>query len=256
MAQCTAFTKSRIRCKKKALEETQAQTVCQYHQDYYDDWFKSHPAPNGWRLNIEEKGEYMFQIENGHVKITDEYLKTFNDPYQSDYYEYLLHLPHIDIDSNMNMWIHLMFSFLKQFDSIQIDEANINYFFGNMFQNRAFNPPTFAMRLIYIIDRQRQQVLSNLSEARINAIFSAVLDHPKFKSMLYMNWEEEMSKLLGKNDHLPIFLGLLRERKTSWRAKENPLKKEIQEVAMLPDRVVDWYLDCEKRKEIAHIMYV
>ena len=242
MVQCTAFTKTRRRCKKEASN----QTVCQYHQTYYDEWLKTHPAPNGWRLNIDEKEEYTFQIENGLVQITDEYIQSFNHPAQSDYYEYLLHLPHIQCDSNINMLIHVLLAFLEQFECIPIDEANINYFFGNIFKNPGFNPATFSMRIIYIVDRKLPQTrLPDLSAARIRDIFSAMLDHPQFASMLYMNWEEIIVKKFEESDHLPIFLELLRERKQTWRAKESPFKQEVLEIAMLPTRVVDWYLDWE-----------
>ena len=121
MTQCTAFTKSRTRCKKKASHDT----VCRYHETYYDDWFKTHPVPTGWRLNIEEKEEYRFQIENGHVKITNEYVQSFEEPEQNDYYEYLLHLPHIDCDSNIRMLIYLMKSYLGQYSYIKLSDQNL-----------------------------------------------------------------------------------------------------------------------------------
>ena len=251
MSQCTAFTKAGTRCKKKSINK-----VCQYHQNYYENWIELHPPPLGWRLQLDEKPEYKFQIENGHVQITQEYVKSFTEPEQSDYYEYLLHLPHIEIDVNTKMLIYLFRSYLIQYESIQLNLPNLYQYFGNMFQNPSFNPATFIMRMAFVMDERhlRPSLLLPLRESRIREVFSVLLDCSEFSGIYYMNWKERMVEKLPKSKHLTIFLELLNDRKEKWfeklALKTSDIKQEIQEFAMTPERVFDWYIDSEQKHQI------
>lgn len=250
MNQCTAFTKAHARCKKKASNNT----VCKYHESYYDDWLSTHPPPNGWRLNIEEKEEYKFQIENGHVTITNEYVQSFEEPEQSDYYEYLLHLPQITCESNIRMLIYLIKSYLDQYSCITLSDQNLQYFFGNFFRNPHFSPLVFAARIIYVLDHE-----STRTEARIREIFTVLLESKEFAGMFYMNWIEKLAKKLPRSTHLPIFKEILEEKKANWCAtlKKNRTNqnKEIEEVALMPERVVDWYLDWEMKHRLKPFIF-
>jgi hypothetical protein len=252
---CTAYTKNRTRCKKHTSGNDKRK-VCQYHQTYYDDWFATHPPPNGWRLDLDEKEEYKFQIENGHVQITEDYVRSLNDPAQSDYYEYLLHLPHIDLNVNTRMIIYLFRSYLSQFSSINLTLENLYTFFGNMFRNPTFCPGAFALRIVYVLDEipNRPSFMAPLSESRFREVFNCLLGCPYFKGLFYMNWKDQMVEKLPKSQHLPIFLEMLQEKTIQWQSRmknfNKELKHEVVEFALTPERLMDWYLDWEKLRDI------
>ena len=255
--QCCAFTKKRARCKKKIVSNK----VCQYHENYYEQWLETHPPLQGWRLDLEEKEEYKFQIENGHVTITEEYVKNFENSGLSDYYEYLTHLPHIGWDTNIRMVRSLLFSFIGQYESI-IDIETVEYYFGRMIRNPSFCPAVMIARLIFVMDykyREKPNSLRNISDIRKQEIFTALLQHPCFQGWFYMNWLEKLHKNMAPGKALHIFADTLSCRKDAWRKNRKECQTvgdELLEVALHPTRCLDWYLDWENKKEIRQFFVV
>lgn len=253
MVQCTAFTKTRRRC----LNHAQLSGTCIRHSSYYINWLIKHPAPLGFRLDLEEKEEYMFQIGNGYVLITEDYVKSLKHRDEADYYEYLLHLTHITWDSNMKMLLFLFLNFLNQDIMIPITRNNLEYYFSNMFRNPSFCNPTFVMRLLHTIDEKRRTptMFPNLTENRIVEVLECIINHPVFEGFLYMYWLDELISKMPTNNPLNIFIGIVKKKKQDWqneKIKTNTnLSCELLKIAMSPDRVLDWYIDCETKKDIS-----
>ena len=251
MEQCKAFTKQHRRCLKKSPHNS---SVCSHHSDYYVTWFETHPPLQGWRLALDENEEYRFQIENGYVPITNEYLNTFQNWELNDYYEYLLHLPHIKWDTNPKMVLMLMLAFLNQYEGIEINRANLEYYFGRMFQNPSFCPANFLMRLIHVMDIKDRRLLHNFTQNRAEKILACILHHPKFSGWLYMNWSETLISQLPSNSYIPSICKLLDTKKELWRLEKQHLRQgyeeELMEIAMNPTRVLDWYMDVESKMDI------
>lgn len=251
MPQCTAFTKTHRRCSKKSIQNT-----CAIHQTYYTNWLETHPPLQGFRLCLDEKEEYTYQIEQGHIKITNSYVESFDKANQSDYYEYLLHLQHIQWDTNMKMIAQLLKDYLNQPSCIEATVENIEYYFKNMFRNPTFNPGTFLIRLLYMIAMQetREGFLPNLTKPRIEKICSLFVNHPKFEGFLYTSWAEYVKQHLRNRQILLIFLRILQSRKQEWREQKKQkihhIQKDIVDIAMHPTRVQDWYMDWETKQEV------
>ena len=252
MVQCTACTKQHRQC----LNQAKHNTVCGIHENYYKNWFETHPPPRGFRLQLPEKPEYQFQIENQHVQITNKYVCSFVHPDESDYYEYLLHLPHIQWDTNVRMLVHLYIQFLNQPNCIQITNSNIDYYFHNMFRNPTFRPGTFLLRLLYLIreKERRENFLPNLTHNRIVEIIHHFVHHPAFEGFLYMDWTEECKEILCDSHILAVFLPIVHTKREEWKqekqSKSLRIQSDLLEIAMHPSRVQDWYMDWEQRRQI------
>ena len=257
MVQCTAFTKKRRQC----LNQSKYNTVCANHRTYYTNWFETHPPPRGFRLQLAEKSEYRFQIENQHVRITKEYVRSLVHPNESDYYEYLLHLPHIRWDTNIRMLMYLCIQFLNQSDMIPISNEIIDYYFHNMFRNPTFDPGTFLLRLLFLIKEKerRENFIPNLTNNRIVEIVQHFLNHPMFEGFLYMDWIDQCKEKLCNSRVFAVFLQIVHERREEWKlekqSKSLRIQSDLLEIAMHPSRVQDWYMDWEQRRQIQTSLY-
>ena len=251
--QCIAFTKKHRRCLKKA---NPTEKTCLYHNTYYSNWFATHPPPIGFRLEIAQKAEYVFQIEHKYIEITNDYIKTFREREESDYYEYLLHLPHIQWDANMKMIACLLVRFLNQPSCITLCENNVEYYFHNMFGNPSFSRENFLLRLMLVIEQKkmRENFLPNLTESRIVDIFRVLMNHTAFEGCMYMSWGQSLLKKLRNSNILPIFVRIYFMSKQEWleekRMKIKSLRNELLDIAMHPSRVQDWYIDWDEKKHI------
>lgn len=251
--QCHAFTKHHTRCKKPVRNDK----VCKLHTSYYEDWLTKHPPLTGWRLNLPEKEEYRFQIENGHVCITDSYLQTFRGRELHDYYEYLVHLPHLRWDANMNMVTILIVTFLRQLNFLDVD-----YYFGRMFQNPSFCPATFVARIILCLDiaKAKQVPLPDISVERKREVFAALLQHPRLEGWMYMYWYDHFFPKLRNGSNIHIFCDVLRDKKQVWLSKQQEkctgTKDELLEVALHPSRVLDWYMDVERKNNLRRVFEI
>jgi len=251
--QCHAFTKHHTRCKKPV----KANKVCTTHRTYYEDWFAKHPPLAGWRLNLPEKDEYKFQIENGHVCITDSYLQSFQGRDIHDYYEYLVHLPHLRWDANMRMVTILIVSFLRQLNFLDVD-----YYFGRMFQNPGFCPATFVARIILCLDiaKENKVPIPNISIERKREIFAALLNHPRLEGWMYMYWANHFLAKMRNGQNIHIFCDVLRNKKQVWLSKQQEkytgTKDELLEIALHPSRVLDWFLDTEEKRYLRHVFVI
>ena len=240
MPQCTAFTVKHKRCVKEASDKT-----CLHHTTYYDNWFDKHPPPIAFRLQLDTKEEYKFQIEGRHVEITQAYVQSLDNMHMSDYYEYLLHLPHIRWNCNRRMVNCLIFNFLRQPEWIAVCRLNLDYYFGNMFRNPSFSPPMFLKLLLSLMQRRQT------NQQRACEILHCFLHHPVFDGFMYMSWLQYIRENTWYFDY---FEQIATCKQGEWRqAKQqaNVHKTELEEIAMQPERVLDWYLDWEQRGEIA-----
>ena len=240
MPQCTAFTVKHKRCVKEANDKT-----CQYHTTYYDNWLGKHPPPIAFRLQLDTKEEYTFQIEGNHVEITEAYVQSLDTMHMSDYYEYLLHLPHLRWNCNRRMVNYLILNFLRQPEWIAICRLNLEYYFGNMFQNPSFSPPMFLKLLLYCMQKRQT------NQQRAYDILQCFLHHPVFDGFMYMSWLQQIRE---NNPYFEYFEQIATCKQGEWRkAKQqaNVHTTELEEIAMQPERVLDWYLDWEQKEEIA-----
>ena len=70
---------------------------------------------------------------------------------------------------------------------------------------------------------------------------------------MYMNWPERCEETMPNNQILPLFTHILRQKKEEWQKDKrckNHSKQDLEEIAMHPTRVQDWYMDWEMRKEV------
>jgi hypothetical protein len=242
MPQCTAFTVKHRRCVKDAKEKT-----CVHHATYYDNWLNKHPPPVAFRLQLDEKEEYKFQIEGKHVEVTQAYVQSMYDMHMSDYYEYLLQLPHLPWDCNLRMVYCLILNFLRQPEWIAICRLHMDDYFGNMFRNPSFHPPIFLKILLTLMDKRQT------NRKRACEILQCILHHPAFEGCMYMSWIHEIRE---DNPYFEYFEQIATYKQGEWRRakqKANVHMQDIEEIAMQPERVLDWYLDWERRDEIAKV---
>lgn len=86
--QCFAFgTKDVRRCR---LECREGEKTCYVHRNYYKNWFLNHrPFTSKYHITDRQIEEYKFQIQGGHIEISDTYLEKII-PIHYDYYIFLI----------------------------------------------------------------------------------------------------------------------------------------------------------------------
>jgi len=86
--QCLAFgTKDVRRCR---LECREGEKTCYVHRNYYKNWFLNHrPFISKYHITDRQVEEYKFQIQGGHIEISDAYLEKII-PIHYDYYIFLI----------------------------------------------------------------------------------------------------------------------------------------------------------------------
>lgn len=88
---CLGFSKKDIR--RCRLERRPGERTCQIHRNYYDNWLEKHPMFD-WTNTVHgpterQLEEYRFQVNGGHVPISEQYLATI-PPRFCTYYVFLL----------------------------------------------------------------------------------------------------------------------------------------------------------------------
>jgi hypothetical protein len=259
---CCAWTKRHERCR---LALVTAKT-CATHKNYYDGWLDRTAPVSGWRYRDVLVQEFRFQVEHGHVHVTNEYVQKIVNPplhghdYYSDFYEWLLHLPHIKPKDNIPLYKELILRFciLRTSGSA----AAIDDFFGNLFRNPNFCPADFC---IYLCSTFTQPAMRrwNIYRDTMTAIMEDILLHPAFDSLAYNpTLKEKIFREIDTTTFLSQCVSkLLSEQlgvqKQMWRqltkSRFYHMKEEFIMRTWHPDRLFPWCFDEEEKGDFTYV---
>lgn len=258
LLRCCAWTKSTW--KRCRLEQVDGMKTCVQHRAYYDNWLHDHPAISGWTWGGPSVDEFKFQVENGHVQITTDYVQAIKNPpqrghdYYSDFYMYLVGLPDIDPFCNIPMLAEVV----RRFCTTDIMGATrtIDSMFGSLFTN----PHFCAGKFIFLVCRCLDDLLKpNRFVATQRDAASRILEkfsmRPEFESLAYNpKLREILHKTLHEHAIWHLLVPVLDSSKQVWLTKIQTrldfMKEEFVERSHHPDRFWDWCLDQEQKEDI------
>ena len=255
---CCAWTKSTWRrCRLERVNDTK---TCLQHRLYYDNWLLNRPTVPGWAYDSSEALEFQFQVDNGHVHVTTEYVAALRNPprpghdYYSDFYMYLIGRPHIDPFCNIPMLTEVVRRFCVP--ALLGSTRSADMMFSTLFKNPHFCAGKFMFLLCVCLDELlKPNRLVVATRDQVSLILDKFALRPEFESLAYNpSLYSMLEETLRERAIWHLLVPVLNSSKQVWLTKINTrldfMKEEFIATAHHPDRFWDWCLDQEQKEDI------
>lgn len=236
--------------------------TCPLHVKYYDDWLVNHPPVSAWDMRFCRGEEFKHQVENGFVHITNEYVAAIKNPpqpghdYYSDFYEYLMRLPHIRPDDNPVLFETL----IRQYCYSKVTGSSVipDTVFANLFANPHFDAVQFLSVMASIIEKMLQPGHRwATNRDTVSRILEQVLAHTAFDCLVYIDGmiPKLWSFVPAGSAMRHLLEPQLSVKRETWyavtKSRYSEMNEEFTAVTWHPDRVVKWCFASDELSDFA-----
>lgn len=201
--QCLAFTsKGHKRCR---LEKEPNQKTCRIHKHYYEDWLTKHPPfYHIDHISRRHLREYVFQLQNRYVQLSETFLTGLAAPY-FQYYAFVMRFTDYPILLNDRCFYTLMASIPLSL-CISANRNLPEQFMKHLLELAFFlkDAPSCIVVLRYVLyECARYFHQTNLSFDTGTFILTNLFELPGWRYLLYWNGLDETLQRIWANLTVP-----------------------------------------------------
>lgn len=207
--QCLAYTNEHRRCRL----ERNSERTCEIHRNYYTNWITKHPLNSFLSYNTRRKyNEIYFQLRNGYVRVTKNYINYNFGIGHIQEYMFLIH--HANINP---LWNVMLFEY-----TISQKRNNLTDF-----NHLLVDSDACVQALTYLI---KQEAID----------WERVLSVPNWKQLMGSSVFVDLAVQDQKDTLLPIFVEKQRSLMESQSLLISEFKEELLSVCWHPSRIDKW----------------